>query len=125
MVARPTISSPRLITTWRGVVKATRIAEGTARFVNKSGRELAPFGQSGSAVMFKNITAVQMALVVEKVMDRGMDGGKILEGAGVPELGHRFFSPSERLVRILCPIVKPAAAFLAGWATDNPHRRTV
>jgi transposase-like protein len=50
-----------------------------------SGRELAPFGQSGSAVMFKNITAVQMALLVEKVMDRGMDGGEFLEGADAPE----------------------------------------
>ena len=49
------------------------------------GRELAPFGQSGSAVMFKNITAVQMALLVEKVMDRGMDGGEFLEGADAPE----------------------------------------
>jgi hypothetical protein len=90
-----------------------------------SGRELAPFGQSGSAVMFKNITAVQMALLVEKVMDRGMDGGEFLEGAGVPELGHRFFSPSERLVRILCPIVKPTAAFLAGCVANDPHRRMV
>ena len=54
---------------------------------------MSPFGQTSGALLFENFAGVQMALVVKKVMDRGMDEGKFLEDACVPELGHRFFPP--------------------------------
>jgi hypothetical protein len=75
--------------------------------------------------MFENITAVEVALVVEKVVDRGMDGGKFLEGANVLELQHRFFPSPEWLVRVLCPIVEPTTTFLVGGVAHHFHRRAV
>ena len=42
--------------------------------------ELTPFGKRGSAVLFENISAVEVTLVVEVVVGRGMDGGKFLQG---------------------------------------------
>ena len=57
-----------------------------------------PFGQGGGAVMFENIAAVDVALVIEKVVGRGMDGDKFLQGAGVPELSHHFLPSSEWLM---------------------------
>ena len=63
-----------------------------------SSREMPPFGQSSGAVLFENITAVDVALVVEKVVGRGMDGDKSLQGANVPELNHCFLPMSEWLM---------------------------
>ena len=61
-------------------------------------RELVPFGQGGSTVMFENIAAFEVAFLIKEVVDRGMDGGEFLERTDVPEFRHRFFSSSERLV---------------------------
>ncbi len=62
---------------------------------------------------------------VKMIMDRGVDGGEILKGLHVPELRHRPFSLSERLMRVFGPIVEPATADLSGSATDHLCRRTV
>ena len=42
-----------------------------------------------------------------------------------PELRHRSFSSSERLVGILSPIVEPPTALLIGSIADYFHRRSV
>jgi hypothetical protein len=90
-----------------------------------SSREVSPFGQSGGAVLFESLAAVQVALVIEIVVERGMDGDKFLEGAGVPELSHRFLPSSRWLVIVFSAIVKPPAAFLADSVANTPHRCTV
>jgi hypothetical protein len=59
---------------------------------------MSPFGQTSGAVLFENITAVDVALVVEKVVGRGMDGDNFLQGTNVPELNHRFLPSSEWLM---------------------------
>ena len=66
-----------------------------------------------------------MTVVVEVIVDRGMGGGKLLEGLHVPELRHRSFSPSERLVGILSSIVEPPTALLIGSIAYYFHRRAV
>jgi hypothetical protein len=38
-----------------------------------------PFGQNGGVVLFERFAGVQVALLVEKDVDRGMDGDKFLE----------------------------------------------
>jgi hypothetical protein len=38
-----------------------------------------PFGQNGGVVLFERFVGVQVALLVEKDVDRGMDGDKFLE----------------------------------------------
>ena len=60
--------------------------------------------------------------MVEMIVDRGVDGGKILQGLYVPELRHRSFGSSERLVGILGSIVKPPTALLIGSIADYLHR---
>ena len=63
-----------------------------------SSREVSPFGRTRGAVLVKSFARGQVALVVEKVVERGMDGDQFLEGAGVPELSHLFLPSSEWLV---------------------------
>jgi hypothetical protein len=40
---------------------------------------MSPFVQSGGAVLFESFAGVQAAFVIEKVVDRGVDGDKFLE----------------------------------------------
>ena len=71
-------------------------AKGTG--LKRSGRQLTPFSERGSTVLFEDVAGVDVAVVVEVVVDRGMGGGKLLESFQFPELRHRSFSSSEWLV---------------------------
>ncbi len=57
-----------------------------------------PFSERGSAVLLEDIATVEVAILVEVVVERGVDGGEFLEGPWISELRHRSFSSSERLV---------------------------
>jgi hypothetical protein len=59
---------------------------------------LTPFRECGSAVLFEDIAAVEVTVVVEVIMDRGVGGGELLESFHAPEFRHRSFSSSEWLV---------------------------
>ena len=63
-----------------------------------SRRQLAPFSQCGRTVLLEDIAAVKVAVVVEVVVDRGMDGGEFLQGFYVPELRHHLLSSAEWLM---------------------------
>ena len=90
--------------------------------LKRSGRQLTPLGQGGRTVLFEDVAGVDVAVVVEVVVDRGMGGGKLLESFHVSELCHRSFSSSERLVGILSPIVEPSTTLLIGSIADDFHR---
>ena len=90
---------------------AHREAVGGVHTIRLTGRELAdqkrsrlsrgeftPFSERGSAVLLEDIAAVEVAVLVEVVVDRGMGGGEFLQGLYISELRHRSFSSSERLV---------------------------
>ena len=66
--------------------------------LRRSGRQLTPLGQGSGAVLLEDFAAVEMAVVVEMVMDRGVGGSEFLQRFDVPKLGHRSLSSSERLV---------------------------
>ena len=55
-----------------------------------SGRKLAPLGQGSGAVLLEDVAAVEVAVLIEMVMDRGVDGGEFLQGFNVPKLRHRL-----------------------------------
>lgn len=57
-----------------------------------------PLGDGGSAVLFENISVVEVTVLVELIVDRGVGGYKFLQSLDVPELRHCFFSSSEWLV---------------------------
>ena len=80
--------------------------------------ELTPFSERGSAILLENTAAVEVAVLVEKVVDRGMGGGEFLLSLHISENRHRSFSPSERLVGILGSIVEPPTALLFGRIAD-------
>jgi hypothetical protein len=86
---------------------------------------LTPLSQGGGAVLLENVSAVEVAVVVEVIVDRGMGGGKFLQGLYVPELRHRAFSSSEWLMRILGSIVAPPTAFLISGIADYLHCRSI
>lgn len=69
--------------------------------------------------MFEYVTAFEMALVAEKVVDRGIGRGEFLEGANVPKPRHRFFPSAEWLVRVIDPIVGLTTAFLVGGVAHH------
>ena len=54
-------------------------------------RELTPLGQRGGAVLLECLAAIEMTVVVEMVVDRGMGGSEFLQGLDIPEAGHRPF----------------------------------
>ena len=93
--------------------------------MRRSGRQLTPLGQGGRTVLLEDIAAVEVTVLVEVIVDRSMGGGKLLEAFHLPELRHRSFSSSERLVGIFCAIVEPPTARLIGSIADYFHRRSV
>ena len=54
-----------------------------------------------------------------------MNGGEFLQGLYVPEPGHCRFPSSERLVRVLGPVVEPTTAGPGSRLADHSHRSPV
>ncbi len=63
----------------------------------RSGRQLTLLGHGGGAVQSEDVAAIEVTVLIEIIMDRGVDGGKLLQSLYVPELRHRTLSSSERL----------------------------
>jgi hypothetical protein len=59
---------------------------------------LTPFGQGGGAVLFEDIAAIKMAVMIEMVMNGSVDRSEFLQRLYVPEFRHRPFPSPERLV---------------------------
>ena len=53
-----------------------------------------PLGKSGGAVSLKVVSAVEVAFLVEVVMDGGVDGSELLQTSHASETQHRSFSSS-------------------------------
>ncbi len=66
--------------------------------LRRSSRQLTPFGQSGRSVLLEEISAVEMAVLVEMIVDRGVSGSELLQGFDVSEPGHRALPSSKRLM---------------------------
>lgn len=84
-----------------------------------------PFGQSADAVLLEDITAIEVAVEIKVIIDRGVSGNELLQGFDIPEFRHRAFSSSKWLVRVFRPVVEPAPTFLAIRKSDDMHRRPV
>ena len=75
----------------------------------RSGSEkAAPLSESGAACLLEGVAVLDVAIRWKVVVDRGMDGGKLLQRSHAPKSQHRPLSSSKRQVRILCPVVEPA-----------------
>ncbi len=86
---------------WESIVRhcqtnLSRPAKGAG--LRLSGRQLTPLGQGGGTVLSEDVAAIEVSVLIEMIMDRGVDGGEFLQGLYVPELRHRTLSSSERLM---------------------------
>ena len=88
-------------------------------------RQLTPFSERGSAALLEDIAAVEVAVVVEVVVDRGMSGGELLQRRCIPEPLHRSVSSSARLVEILGAIVAPPTPRLIASFADDLDREPI
>ena len=57
-----------------------------------------PLGQSDRAFLFEDVAAVEVTVLVEVIVERGVNGGEFLQGPDVPEFGHGTLPSSERLM---------------------------
>ena len=87
--------------------------------------ELAPLSESGSAVKLEVFSAVEVAFLVEMIVDRRVDGNEFLRCSRSSEAEHSAFTSSKRQVGIVSPIVYPAARFLPIRVTNNFHRSAI
>ncbi len=69
---------------WHCQTNLSRPAKGADP--RRSGRQLTPFGQGGGTVLFEDVAAIEVAVLIEMIMDRGVDGGKLLQSLYVPDL---------------------------------------
>ena len=60
--------------------------------------ELTPLSESGSAVKLEFFSAVEVAFLVEMIVDRRVDGDEFLQGSHAPKADHCPFSSSEWLM---------------------------
>jgi len=84
-----------------------------------------PLGKGGGSVHLEIPSAAEGTLLVEMVVDGGVDRDEPLQGSHPPEAEHRPLAPSERQVRIFRPIVEPAAGSLAVTDAEFPQGRAV
>jgi hypothetical protein len=59
---------------------------------------LTPLGQGSGVVLLENIAAVEAAILIEVIVDRGVNGGELLQGLNAPDIYHSPFVSPERLV---------------------------
>ena len=73
------MSAARIVTDV-GVVRLTNHELADHERSRLSRCELTPSRECGRAVLLEDIAAVKVAVIVEVIVDRGMGGGKLLEG---------------------------------------------
>jgi hypothetical protein len=67
-------------TLFMGIVQTNPSGPAKVAGLKRSGRQLTPLGQGGSAVLLENVAGVEVAVVVEVVVDRSMFGREFLQG---------------------------------------------
>ncbi len=65
---------------FRGIARLTGRELADQERPRRSRGELTPFCERGSPVLPEDIGAVEVAILVEVVVDRGVNGGKLLQG---------------------------------------------
>jgi hypothetical protein len=78
---RPTIeySPAGAINGWRWKALSDHNCETSkCSWQRNSGHQFAPLGQGGSAVLLEDVAAIEVTVLIEMIMDRGMGGGEFL-----------------------------------------------
>ncbi len=88
-------------------------------------KKTTPLCESSGAVQVEFLPTVEGAFLVEMVVDRGVDGCKILQASHPSEPQYRALPLSKWLMRILGAIVRSVVSPMTLGTAKNPHRRTV
>lgn len=62
------------------------------------GPQLAPLGQDGGTILFEDVAAIEVTVLIEMIFDRGVVRGEFPQSHFVPEPRYRSFSSPERLM---------------------------
>jgi hypothetical protein len=87
--------------------------------------ETTPLEESSGTVGLEIVSAVEGALGVEQVVDRGVNGGEFLQTSHPPEPQYRPLPSSEGLVKILRPVVGRTGGLLSITDAEVPKRSTI
>ena len=63
-----------------------------------SSRQLTPLRHCGGTIMFEDISAIEVAVMIEIIVYRGVSRSEPLQGFDILEPSHRALSSSKRLV---------------------------
>jgi hypothetical protein len=64
----------------KGTVRLTGLELADQKRSRLSRGELTPFGERGSAVLLEDIAAIKVTVLVEVIVGRSVNGGKLLQG---------------------------------------------
>ena len=92
---------------------------------NLCGTKLPPLVESGGSLEFEIGSWIEVAFLVEVIVNWRMDGRELLQGSKSPEPQHRSLSSSKQQVWILCSIVQPATRRLSSRIADYLHHCAV
>jgi hypothetical protein len=84
-----------------------------------------PFVERGGAVQFEIISAVEMALQIEVVVDGGVEGGEFLQASNPPETEHGTLPSSEWKMGVFRSVVSPPTGPLKIGAAEFTQRRAI
>jgi hypothetical protein len=86
---------------------------------------LAPLSKSSASIELEIVSWVEVALLIEMVVDWRVDGSELLQTSHPSEAEHGAFSSSKRQVEILSLIIEPAASFLFVFVANNFNCSTI
>ena len=95
------------------------------RAIDDLRRKGAPFRRCGRASLLVNLPGDEMALLIEMVVDLGVNRAELLQRLHTSKPLHRPLSSSKRLMRILRPIVEAATDLVSIGSADLFHRRGI
>jgi hypothetical protein len=95
------------------------------RKVSSGSAELPPLDQCCSAVQLETVRAGKLAVLVEVIVDRRVDGGELLQTAHPPETGHCPFPSSKWQMCVLDPVVQVLVRLPSLSVAQIPHHGSV
>lgn len=90
-----------------------------------SGSKILPLGEGFRAHFFIELSADEMTLGVEQIVEGLMNRSELLQRFHPPETQHSSLSSSKRKMTVLDPIIKPATNFATVEIAKFPHRGRV
>ncbi len=85
-----------------------------------------PVGKCGGSLLLEGLATVEVAFLVEVVVDRAVHRGELMQTSHPPEPQHRPLPSSLWRMTVLHPIVgAPASRLVACFEIELPHRRSV